>query len=249
MSRRHPGLPQIACFDTAFHRSLDPVARRLPLPRALGLERFGFHGISCEGVVHDLGGGAAGRLLIAHLGNGCSLTAVKDGRSVDTTMGLTPLGGLVMGTRPGDLDPGVLLHLLRERKLGAAELDDLLARKSGLLGVSELSADMRDLLASPDPRAAEAVDLFCRQTLKHAGAMAAVLGGLDTLVFTGGIGESAAPIRARICEGLGFLGVRLDVARNAANAPRISADEAPVDVRLLPAGEERVIARHVFALL
>lgn len=249
LCRRRPELTQVACFDTAFHRSLEPVARRFPLPRALAIERYGFHGLSCEGIVRDLGPAAAGRLIIAHLGNGCSMTAVKDGRSVDTTMGLTPLGGLVMGTRSGDLDPGILLHLLREKKMSIEDLDDLLARKSGLLGVSEVSSDMRDLLASPDPRATEAVALFCHQALKHAGGMAAVLGGLDTLVFTGGIGENAAPIRARLCDGLDFLGVRLDSARNAAHAPLISADDSPVDVRVMPANEERVIARHVFASL
>jgi acetate kinase len=248
LTRRRPGLPQVACFDTAFHRSLDATARRLPLPRSLGadLQRYGFHGLSYEGVVHDLGADARGRLVAAHLGNGCSLAALRDGRAADTTMGLTPLGGLVMGTRPGDLDPGVPLHLLRGG-MSPAELEEALSRKSGLLGVSETSPDMRDLLAAEaaDPRAAEAVELFCRQARKHVAAMAASLGGIDGLVFTGGIGENAAPIRARIVGGLGFLGLRIDADRNARSAPLISPDGAP-PVRVVRASEERVIARHVY---
>jgi acetate kinase len=251
-----PGLPQVACFDTAFHATLPPVARLLPLPRALaaeGVRRYGFHGLSYESVLARLEkldpDAAAGRLLVAHLGHGASMAAVREGECVETTMGFTPAGGLVMGTRPGDLDPGVLVHLLRTRGLGAEGLDRLLNERSGLLGVSELSSDMADLLASDDPRAAEAVELFCRQALKFAGALAAVLGGLDALVFTGGIGENAAEVRRRICLGLAHLGVELDEVANAAGEPLVSRAGSAVTVRVVAADEEVVIARHAAAAI
>ncbi len=247
-----PGVPQVACFDTAFHRDLPAVARTLALPRRFGLRRYGFHGLSYEYLMSELARGAGaevarGRVVLAHLGSGASLAAVYNGTCIDTTMGFTPAGGLVMGTRTGDLDPGVLIHLLRTEKLNAEQLDRLVNRESGLLGISETSADVRDLLAreATDPRAAEAVAVFCYQTRKFIGALAAALGGLDTLVFAGGIGENAPEIRARVCDGLGFLGVQLATERNAANAGVISADGTPVAVRVIRTNEEAVIARAV----
>ena len=205
---RHPDLPQVACFDTAFHRSMPPVARLVPLPRELrdrGIERYGFHGLSCAYLVEELGRvagerAARGRVVLAHLGSGSSLTALRDGRSVDTTMGFTPTSGVPMGTRSGDLDPGVLLYLLRSAGLTADAIDDLVNRRSGLLGVSGSSADVRVLLAAEatDARASEALELYCYRVRQAVGALAATLGGLETLVFSGGIGENAAPVRARI---------------------------------------------------
>jgi acetate kinase len=249
-----PGTPQVACFDTAFHRTLPTEARLLPLPRELaaaGVVRYGFHGLSCESVVAQLraAGPLPPRLAIAHLGNGASITAVRDGASVETTMGFTPAGGLAMGTRSGDLDPGVLVWLLRERGLDADGLEDLVVRRGGLRGLAGAS-DMRDLLAreDDDPRAAEAVAVFCHQARKHLGALVAVLGGLDALVFTGGIGEHAAPIRERICAGFGFAGVALDPERNRRHAPVVSPDEAGVVVRVVHTDEDREIARHVARL-
>lgn len=251
-----PELPQVACFDTAFHATLPPVARILPLPRELaaeGVRRYGFHGLSYESVLDRLRtldpAAADGRLLLAHLGHGASMAAVRDGECVETTMGFTPAGGLVMGTRPGDLDPGVLVHLLRTRGLGPDELDALLNERSGLLGVSELSSDMEELLASDDPLAAEAVDLFCRQALKFAGALTAVLGGLDALVFTGGIGENAVEVRRRVCVGLRHLGIELDEDANAAGDELLSQPESAVTVRVVPADEDLVLARHATALV
>lgn len=253
-----PGVPQVACFDTAFHRGMPRVARLFALPRELaeaGVVRYGFHGLSYESILDQLRGpgigGAGGRLVVAHLGSGASMAAVRDGRGVETTMGFTPTGGLVMGTRAGDLDPGVLLYLLRERGLDAAALDELVNRRAGLLGVSGVSADMRDLLAreAADPAAADAVALFCHQAKKFLGALAATLGGLDTLVFTGGVGEHAAPVRERVCAGLEFLGVRLDPARNRAHAPIVSRDGGPVTVRVMRSDEDLVIARHAGRLL
>jgi acetate kinase len=251
-------LPQFACFDTAFHRTMPPVAQRYALPRRFteaGVLRFGFHGLSYESILDQLRsltpGAAASRLVIAHLGNGASMVAVRDGASVETTMGFTPTGGLVMSTRTGDLDPGVLLYLLQQEGLAAAAVSDLVNRQAGLLAVSETSSDMRDLLArrAADPRAALAVALFCYQAKKYLGALAAVLGGLDTLVFTGGIGEHAAPVRAEICAGLGFLGIQIDERRNAAHAPVVSGDGGAVTVRVIPTDEDSTIARHTARLL
>jgi acetate kinase len=251
VAERHRELPQVVCFDTAFHRRMPAVAQRLPLPRALhdeGVRRYGFHGLSYEYVVSVLGDAARGRTVIAHLGNGASLAAVRDGAPIDTTMGLTPTGGLMMGTRSGDLDPGVLLHLARVERLDAPALERLVDQCSGLLGVSGgSSGDVAALLErrTGDVAAAEAIELFCWIARKHVGAMAASLGGLDTLVFTGGIGEHATPVRAEICAGLGHLGVVLDPAANAAAAPLISAADARCTVRIVATDEERMIARHV----
>ena len=259
LGRRAPALPQVACFDTAFHRTMPRVARLLAIPlryQASGVERYGFHGLSCAFLVEELGRvagaeAARGRVVLAHLGSGASLTAVLDGRSVDTTMGFTPTSGILMGTRSGDLDPGVLLHLLRSEGMGVDALDDLLNHRSGLLGVSGSSPDMRDLLAreATDGRAADAVALFCQQAKKAIGALAATLGGIDTLVFSGGIGERSAPVRARIARGLEHLGVHLDAARNEAGAPILSADESRVAVRVLRTDEESIIAREALHVL
>jgi acetate kinase len=249
----YPALPQVACFDTAFHRRMPRVAQLYPLPREhwdAGVARYGFHGLSCEYILQELraldGAAADGRVIVAHLGHGASLTAVHHGVGVDTTMGLTPAGGLVMSTRTGDLDPGVLLYLLETRGLDPAALSRLVNKEGGLLGVSGSSADMQDLLAreAADPRAAEAVALFCYQARKSLGALAAALGGLDTLVFTAGIGQHAAVIRARICEGLEYLGLRVDAARNDVQAPIISGAASRVVVRVIPTDEDLVIARH-----
>jgi len=258
VARPFPQMPQVACFDTAFHRAMPELARRFPLPRHLfdeGVERYGFHGLSYEYIVEELrreaGAEASRRVVIAHLGNGASLAAVRDGRPVDTTMGLTPLGGMVMGTRCGDLDPGVVLYLQREKGMSPDAVDELLNKRSGLLGISDISPDMKDLLdrESSDPRAAEAVGLFCRQGRKFIAAMAASAGGLDTLVFTAGMGEHSPPIRARLCEGLDFLGVRIDPSRNAANAPIISPDGSPVTVRVMKTNEELMIARQTWQMM
>jgi len=255
-TRRLPGIPQVACFDTTFHRDLPTHARLLPIPRryyASGIRRFGFHGLSFAyllGELERLAGPAVarGRVVLAHLGSGASLAAVLDGKCIDTTMGFTPTGGLVMGTRTGDLDPGVLVHLARTEKLSADRLDHLVNRESGLLGVSETTADMRELLTrqATDTRAADAVELFCYQGRKWVGALAAALDGIDTLVFAGGIGENVAEVRARICAGLGFLGLRLNEAANATNAAVISATDSRVAVRVIPTDEESMIARTVF---
>ena len=259
LAGRLPGVPQAVCFDTAFHRDLPAAARTLPLPRryaAAGMRRYGFHGLSYTHLLAELGrlagrDVARGRVVLAHLGSGASMAAVTDGRCVDTTMGFTPAGGLVMGTRTGDLDPGVLIHLARSEAMSADALDRLVNRESGLLGLSETSSDVRDLLAreAGDPRAAEALGVYCYQARKWVGALAAALGGLDVLVFAGGVGENAPQVRGRICEGLAFLGVRLDAAANAANAPVISVAGERVTVRVIAADEEVVIARTVFNLL
>ncbi len=248
-----PGARHVACFDTAFHRRMPEIAQRLPLPRQLwddGVRRFGYHGLSYQYIVATMGAAALGRGVIAHLGHGASLAAVRDGRPVDTTMGFSPTGGVIMSTRSGDLDPGVLIFLARERRLDAAALERVVTRESGLLGVSETSGDMRELLArrATDPRAAEAVDLFCRRVRKEIGGLAAELGGLDTLVFTGGIGEHAAPVRWAICDGLAHLGVRLDPDLNDRDADRISAPEGACSVRVIPTNENLMIARHARAL-
>jgi acetate kinase len=253
VQQAYPALPQVACFDTAFHRQMPRVAQLYPLPRDLrdaGVARYGFHGLSCEYILQELraldADAADGRVIVAHLGHGASMTAVRHGVGVDTTMGLTPTGGLVMSTRTGDLDPGVLLHLLESRGLDPAALSRLVTKEGGLLGVSGSSADMQDLLAreAADPRAAEAVALFCYQARKFLGALVAVLGGLDTLVFTAGIGQHAAVIRARICDGLEYLGLQVDAARNAVHAPVISSDASRVVVRVIPTDEDVIIARH-----
>ena len=256
--RRHPRLPQVACFDTAFHRSMPRVARLLPIPRrymAKGVERYGFHGLSYAYLMEELGRldpkAAKGRVILAHLGNGASLAAVRAGRSIDTSMGFTPAAGLVMGTRTGDLDPGVAYYLQRTERMSAARFQRMVNQESGLLGVSGTSSDLRDLCArsATDVRAAEAVELFCHQARKWIGAFAAALGGLDTLVFSAGIGENAPRIRSRICEGLGFLGVELDRTRNAGNAPLISAKAGRVKVRVIRTDVELMIARSVTRVL
>jgi acetate kinase len=255
VAARFPALPQAVCFDTAFHRDLPEIARRLALPRALvdaaGIQRFGFHGLSYEYVLERLGPAGRGRVVIAHLGSGASMAAVREGRAVDTTMGLTPAGGFMMGTRPGDLDPGVLLYLMREKGYDALRLDRLVNKESGLLGVSGTSGDMKTLLErrGHDEAAALAVAMFCYQARKQVGAFAAALGGLDTLVFTGGIGERAAPVRAEICDGLGHLDVRLDPARNAAHADPVSAPGSGCEVRVVLTREDLMIARHSRAVL
>jgi acetate kinase len=259
LHQRDPALPQVACFDTAFHRTLPRVARLLPIPRryeAKGVQRYGFHGLSYAylmGELARLGDPAAttGRVVLAHLGNGASLAAVRDGKSIDTSMGFTPTSGLVMGTRSGDLDPGLVSYLARTEQMTATQFQEMVNRESGLLGVSEISSDLRDLLAqeSGDVRAAEAVALFCYQAKKWIGSFTAALGGLDTLVFAGGIGENAPLVRERICDGLGYLGIELDFERNAANAPLISRDSARVKVRVIHTDEEVMLARSVARLL
>ena len=257
-SRRLPDVSQVVCFDTAFHHDLPPPARFLPIPRRYrdgGVRRYGFHGLSYAyllGEFEHLAGAVAarGRIVLAHLGSGASMAAVRGGKCIDTTMGLTPAGGLVMGSRTGDIDPGVLVYLARTEKLSADQLEDLVTRRSGMLGISETSADMHDLLErqATDARAAEAVEMFCYQARKWVGSLAAALGGIDALIFSGGIGEHAPEVRARICEGLGFLGVQLDAPANAANAPVISAADATVHVRVIPTDEESMIARTVFRI-
>jgi acetate kinase len=253
--RRFPDLPQVACFDTAFHHDLPRVARLLPIPRryeAQGVRRYGFHGLSYEFLMGELsrlaGSEAAqGRVILAHLGNGASLAAVHHGKSVDTSMSFTPTAGVPMSTRSGDLDPGLVWYLARTEGLDAKRFNEMVNFQSGLLGVSETSSDMRDLLEheSGDVRAAEAVALFCYQVKKWIGAFAAALGGLDTLVFAGGIGENAPPVRTRICDGLGFLGIELQEKRNVANEGVISAATSRVGVRVIRTDEEQMIARSV----
>src|SRR5918996_192394 len=258
VGRAYPAVPQVACFDTAFHSRMPRVARLYALPRQLaqeGIIRYGFHGLSYEYVMEELRRrepeAAAGRVVVAHLGNGASMAAVRGGVGVDTTMGFTPTGGLVMGTRVGDLDPSVPLFLLKERGMSPTEVSDLVNKRAGLLGVSGTSAEMRDLLdrEAYDGRAAEAVALFCYQAKKFLGALAAALGGLDALVFTGGIGEHSATVRERVCEDLEFIGIRLDRERNAAHAPLISTDDAPVTVRVVPTDEALTVARHTRRLI
>ncbi|QPF90068.1 acetate/propionate family kinase [Bradyrhizobium commune] len=251
-----PALIQIACFDTAFHHGLVPPVSRFAIPRRYeqsGIRRYGFHGLSFEYVAGRLvqiaPERAAKRTIIAHLGNGASLCALRDGRSVDTTMGLTPLDGLVMGTRCGTIDPGVLLYLLEHETMSAEELQRLLYHESGLLGVSGISADMRTLLASSEAAAREAVDLFTFRAAQAIAMMATTLGGLDGLVFTGGIGEHAGEIRSGIGERLAWLGVRIDAAANDAARERINAGDSAVDVFVIPTNEELTIARHCAAML
>jgi acetate kinase len=251
---RHPGLPQVACFDTHFHWDMPQAARTLPLPRALreaGIRRYGFHGLSYEWIVESVGGDQLGRAVLAHLGNGASLCAARGGRSIDTSMGFTPTGGIPMGTRTGDLDPGVLVHLLRAKGYGPRELERLVDRESGLLGVSGSTSDMKALLAarSSDRNAALAVELFCYSARKAIGAFAAALGGLDSLVFTGGIGEHAPAIRAEICAGLEHLGVEIDASRNESSETIVSDEAAACTVRIVAADEERMLCRHANRLL
>jgi len=251
---RYPDLKQVACFDTAFHRDMPEVARRLPLPGGFwheGLRRYGFHGLSYEYIVGVLGEAAVGRLVIAHLGNGASMAAVKDGRPLDTTMGFSPMGGLMMGKRCGDLDPGVLIYLMDEKGYNARQLEKLLEGHAGLAGVSGISPDMKTLLdlRGEEPQAALAIDMFCYHARKGLGALTAVLGGLDTLVFTGGIGERAAPVRGEICRGLEYLGIRLEPRKNAAHAPIISEPQSCCTVRVIPTNEDLMIARHTGAVL
>jgi len=257
--RRHPKLPQVACFDTAFHRTMPRIAKLLPIPRrydAKGVQRYGFHGLSYAYLMEELArlgdpAATAGRVILAHLGNGASLAAVRDGKSIDTSMGFTPTAGLVMSTRSGDLDPGVAGYLARTEQVTTEQFYEMVNHKSGMLGVSETSPDMRDLLEqeASDIRSAEAVALFCYQAKKWIGSFAAALGGLDTLVFAGGIGENAPLVRARICDGLGFLGIALDEPRNAANAAVISTDASRVAVRVIPTDEDLMIARSVRRIL
>jgi acetate kinase len=248
IARHYPGLPQVACFDTHFHWDLPEVARRLPVPQKLhdqGVWRYGFHGLSYEYVVSTLGAAQLGRAVIAHLGNGASLAAVRDGRPVDTTMALTPGSGVMMGTRTGDIDPGIPLFLLA-RGASPSDLEQLLERESGLLGVSGSTSDMQELLAAreQDPRAALAVEMFSWSCRKAIGSLAAALGGLDTLVFTGGIGENAAAVRAQICAGLAHLGVTIDEAANQACAATINAAGHRCTVRVIRTDEDLIIARH-----
>ena len=257
--RRFPDLPQVACFDTAFHHDLPRVAQLLPIPRryeAQGVRRYGFHGLSYSFLMRELARlagteAAQGRVILAHLGNGASLAAVHRGKSVDTSMSFTPTAGVPMSTRTGDLDPGLVWYLACTEHLDAQGFNEMVNSKSGLLGVSETSSDMRDLLEreAHDVRAAEAIALFCYQVKKWIGAFAAALGGLDTLVFAAGIGENAPTIRARICDGLGFLGIELDEKRNAANEGLISAETSRVPVRVIRTDEEYMIAETVCRIL
>ena len=248
VSDHYPGLSQVACFDTSFHRQMPEIAERFALPRQLwddGVRRYGFHGLSYEYIVSKLGLQLGSRAIIAHLGNGASMVALKEGRPVDTTMGLTPTGGFMMSTRSGDLDPGILLYLMR-KGYDAEQLESLLNQQSGLLGVSSTSSDMKMLLEARaiDSKAAQAIDMFCYQIRKFIGAFAAVLGGLDTLVFTGGIGERAAPIRQQICVGLEHLGIEVDEPRNTQSADLISKNNSKCAVRVIVTDEDLMIARH-----
>lgn len=253
--RRFPSLPQAACFDTAFHHDLPRIARLLPIPRrfeAQGVRRYGFHGLSYEFLMRELvrvsGPKAArSRIILAHLGNGASMAAVRNGKSVDTSMAFTPAAGLVMSSRSGDLDPGLVSFMAQNEQMTASQFNHMVNHESGLLGVSETSSDLRDLLAqeTDDIRSAEAVALFCYQAKKWIGSFAAVLGGLDTLVFTGGVGENAPIIRARICEGLDFLGIKLSQERNKESERIISASTSRVTVRVIRTDEELMIAHSV----
>ena len=258
-SQRYPKLKQVACFDTAFHRTMPRVAKLLPIPHRfdkIGIQRYGFHGLSYAYLIEEIIRVAGkrvgkGRVILAHLGNGASLAAVHKGKSVDTSMGFTPAGGMIMGTRPGDLDPGVAWYMIKSENLTPNQFNNLINHESGLLGISETSSDMHDLLVkeADDIRAAEAIALFCHQAKKWIGAFAATLGGLDTLVFAGGIGENCPVIRSRICEGLGFLGIGLDEKKNRKNAPVISKEKKSVAVRVINTDEEWMIAKTVSHVL
>jgi acetate kinase len=259
VGRFYPALKQVACFGTAFHRHMPKVAQMYGLPRRLwdgGVIRYGFHGLSYEYIMQELREKegkikADGRIVIAHLGNGASMAAVHHGKSLDTTMGFTPTGGFVMGTRSGDLDPEVILYLLRVKKMTVAEVNDMVNLHSGLSGVSGISSDMKDLLdqEKENNHAADAVSLFCYQAKKSLAGLVAALGGLDTLIFTGGIGENASSIRWRICQGMEFLGLFLDPGLNEVNAPIVSREDSPVMVRVMKTNEELMIARHTYNLI
>jgi acetate kinase len=253
---RAPDLPQVACFDTAFHRSNPDVAQRFALPAALheaGVRRYGFHGLSYEYIASTLSRfdakAAAGKTIVLHLGNGSSMCAMEAGRSVASTMGFTPADGLPMGTRCGAIDPGVLLYLMDERRLDARAIERLIYHESGLLGVSGISSDMRTLLASVDPRAGLAIDVYVYRIRRELGSLAAALGGLDAVVFTAGIGENAATIRERVCQSAGWLGLELDTSANAAGGPRISASGSRGSAWVIPTDEELMIARHTRRVL
>ena len=253
---RLPEVPQVACFDTSFHRGQPPVAEVIPLPRDVcksGVQRYGFHGLSYEYVASVLPEAApeiaGGRVIVAHLGSGASLCALKEGRSVDSTFGFTALDGLCMGTRPGAIDPGVVLYLLQSLNLSPKEIETILYRKSGLLGISGISNDMRDLLGRSEPNARLAVDYFVYRAAREIGALAAVLGGLDGLVFTAGVGENSAEIRRRICEASRWLGVELDEGANETHGPQISKPKSKVSAWVIPTNEELMIARHTGSLL
>jgi acetate kinase len=248
-----PRLPQSACFDTTFHAGMPDVARVLPIPRELqseGIQRYGFHGLSCESILRQLEPTVPNRLIIAHLGNGASVTAVKNGRSIDTSMGLTPTGGVIMGTRSGDLDPGVLVYLMREKKFDAAMLEDLIDHRSGLLGISGVGGDMRRLhdAASTNPDARLAIEMFCYSVRKQIAAMIAALDGVDMVVFAGGIGENDNEVRSSICTGLTWAGISLDTAQNRAANGSINDSASRVLVQVLPSQEDEQIARHTWAL-
>lgn len=257
--KRYPDVPQVACFDTSFHRRRAAVAELVPLPKAVregGVQRYGFHGLSCEYIASSLSGVApeiaGGRVLVAHLGSGASLCALRNGRSVESTLGFTALDGLCMGTRPGSLDPGVVLYLFRTLGMSAAEVETMLYEQSGLLGISGISNDMRDLVDNPDPAARLAVDYFVYEAAKHVGALAATLGGLDALVFTAGIGEHSAEIRRRLCRASAWLGLELDEEANergSGAARRISMPQSRVAAWVIPTNEELMIARQLAALL
>ncbi len=256
VAKRFPDLPQVACFDTAFHATQSKIERMFALPRswtAKGIKRYGFHGLSYEYIAARLpevdGRAASGRTVVCHLGNGASLCAIREGRSVATTMAFTALEGLPMGTRCGSIDPGVLLHLLDREKMPVKELSDLLYDQSGLLGISGFSSDMRDLLADPSTEASEAVEYFCYRVARAIGSLAAALGGLDALVFTGGIGEHAATVRARVCEQSRWLGIVIDQDANAENRTILHATDSLAHVLVIPANEERMIATHVREVL
>ena len=255
LTKLMPALPQVACFDTAFHTTQTAVAQSFALPYSLseaGIKRYGFHGLSYEyiaSVLGDhLGDAADGRVVVAHLGAGASMCAMRGRRSVATTMGFTALEGLPMGTRTGAIDPGVILHLMSERGMSLDTVTDLLYKRSGLLGMSGISSDVRDLLASDSPRAARALDVFVYRVGRELGSLAAALGGLDALVFTAGIGEHAPSIRARVCRDAAWLGVRLDEAANERRGPRISDPGSPASAWVIPTDEELMIARHTLAI-
>jgi acetate kinase len=251
----YPGVPQFACFDTAFHTTMPEAASRLPLPKKYwdaGIRKYGFHGLSCESIVHALRDRLPKHLIVAHLGNGASITAIVDGKSVDTTMGLTPTGGIIMGTRPGDLDPGVLLYLLKNDGDNVDTLEKTLDKQSGLLGISGTASDMRNLHEAADKGSADAklaIEMFARAAAKAIGGFVATMGDLDTLVFTGGIGEHDAAVRAKICSGMKIFGVQLDEGRNEKSAQTISGSGSAISVEVIETDEDGQIARHVAALL
>ncbi len=259
VSNLYPNLNQVACFDTVFHSDMPREAKMFALPRKLwkeGVMRYGFHGLSYEYIMQELNkevgsGGVDGRIIIAHLGNGASMVAVKNGKGVDTTMGFTPTGGLMMSTRSGDLDPGIITYLLEEKGITPQKLNEMINKKSGLYGVSGISSDMKELLEkeAENPHAADAINLFCYQAKKYLGAMASVLEGVGTIIFTGGIGENSPEIRKRICSGMEFLGIQLDLSKNETNSSIISIAETPTTVRVIKTNEELMIARHTYCII